>query len=117
MATSASACEHTPRLEPLSPASVPAAGAENGHVTALLATIQREFQAEGPADPRREQLVAALISAVREPAPRGPEMNRNGGAAPSHIQDALNQLLASQGDSAAVVRVLEALTQPDSSRP
>jgi hypothetical protein len=67
----AGACEHTASLEPLSPRMAPAASVESRQMEALLTAVQRETRAQGSADAAREQLIAALFVAAREPAPRG----------------------------------------------
>ena len=108
----AAGCERTASLEPLSPQSSRATGDSNSEMSALLATIQREFRGQGPADPQREQLVEALAAARR-----GTEPSPTAGVVPLRVEQALNQLLASPGDSATAVRVLEALARPDNREP
>lgn len=86
-------------------------------MSALLATIQREFGAQGTADPHREQLVEALAAATRAGTAHSGGSSPTAAAVPLHVDKALKQLLASHGDSATAVRVLEALARPDSRQP
>lgn len=105
----AGACEHTPSLEPPSPRVAPAASVESHKMEALLTAVQRESQAQGPTDPAREQLIAALFTAHREPGPRVAGTDGPATAVPPHMQHALARLLAPRRDSVAIVSTLQEL--------
>jgi hypothetical protein len=113
----AGGCEHTAGVEPLSPRRTPAASAQNPEMSALVATLQRELRAQEPVDPQREELVEALATAAQLGAPQGAGNRSTPGAMPPGVEQALTRLLASPGDTAAAVRVLETLVRPDSGVP
>jgi hypothetical protein len=117
LAMSAGACEHAASLAPLSPHAAPAPGAESREMEALLTAVQRETRAQGPADPARDRLVAALFAATRDPAPQAPSTELPATAVPAHMEQALSRLLAAHGDSAAIAHTLRELADRDSRAP
>lgn len=117
LAGGAGACEHTASLEPLSPRMAPAASVKSREMEALLTAMQRETRAQGPADAAREQLIAALFAATREPASHGSGTERPASAVPAHVDHALSRLLSSPGDPAAAVSTLQELVDRDSRTP
>lgn len=109
LAGGAGACEHTASPEPLSPRMAPAASLESREMEALLTAMQREARAQGPADAAREQLIAALFAAAREPASHGSGTERPASAVPAHVEHALSRLISAPGDPAAMVSTLQEL--------
>lgn len=117
LAGGAGGCEHTGSLEPLAPRTVPATSVESREMEALLTAMQRETRAQGPADAAREQLIAALFAAAREPAPHDSGTERPASAVPARVEHALSRLLSSPGDPAAAVSTLQELADRDSRTP
>lgn len=117
LAVGAGACEHTAKLEPIAPRSAPAASVEGREMEALLTAVQRETQAQGPADPGREQLIAGLLATARAPAPTPSEADRPAAVVPAHMEHALSRLVAADGDSAVMVSVLQELADRNSRTP
>jgi hypothetical protein len=113
----AGACEHTTNLQPLAPRTMPAASLENREMEGLLTAVQQETRAQGPADPARERLIAALFAAARTPVPQGSPTAWPAATVPAHVQHALSRLLASHGDPAAIASTLRELAGRDSRTP
>jgi hypothetical protein len=117
LAAATGACEHTGSLEPRSPRPAPIASVESGEMEALLVAWQREARAQGPADAAREQLIAALFAATREPASHSTVTDRPATAVPAHVEKGLAALFAAQGDSATMVKALQELMDRDGRTP